>query len=99
MPARCQAGAHDSGESISYSSSLRELMTNTLYYGDNLPILRDYIAPASVDLVYLDPPFNNSRHDNVLFRNERGQESAAQILACEDTWTGNVGTKDTNATE
>ena len=39
---------------------------NTLYYGDNLNILRDYIKDASVDLIYLDPPFNSSRNYNVL---------------------------------
>ena len=59
---------------------------NTLFYGDNLPILREYIASASVDLVYLDPPFNSSRTYNVLFKNESGQDSEAQIAAFEDTW-------------
>ena len=68
---------------------------NLLYYGDNLPILHDYIATASVDLVYLDPPFNSSRHDNVLFRNERGQESEAQITAFEDTWHWNAAAQAT----
>ena len=43
---------------------------NTLYYGDNLKILRDYIKDESVDLVYLDPPFNSNRNYKVLFRNE-----------------------------
>ena len=45
---------------------------NTLYYGDNLPILRECIADESVDLVYLDPPFSSSRSYNVLFKDERG---------------------------
>jgi len=45
---------------------------NTLYYGDNLKILRDYIKAESVDLIYLDPPFNSNRNYNVLFRNEAG---------------------------
>ena len=45
---------------------------NTLFYGDNLPILREYIADESVDLVYLDPPFNSNRTYNVLFRQESG---------------------------
>ncbi len=62
---------------------------NTLFYGDNLPILRDHIADASVDLVYLDPPFNSSRNYNVLFRNESGVESEAQIQAFVDTWHWN----------
>ncbi len=47
----------------------------TLYYGDNLKILRDHIKDESVDLVYLDPPFNSNRNYNVLFRNESGRES------------------------
>jgi site-specific DNA-methyltransferase (adenine-specific) len=59
---------------------------NSLYYGDNLDILREYIPSGSVDLVYLDPPFNSNRNYNVLFKNESGQESEAQITAFEDTW-------------
>ncbi len=59
---------------------------NTLYYGDNLKILRDYIKNESVDLVYLDPPFNSNRNYNVLFRNESGAEAESQITAFEDTW-------------
>ena len=59
---------------------------NTLFYGDNLKILRDYLADESVDLIYLDPPFNSSRAYNVLFKDERGAESEAQITAFEDTW-------------
>lgn len=59
---------------------------NTLYYGDNLEILREYIKDESVDLVYLDPPFNSNRNYNVLFRNESGTEAESQITAFEDTW-------------
>jgi len=61
---------------------------NTLFYGDNLDILRsrDYFPTASVDLIYLDPPFNSSRNYNVLFKDESGQDSDAQIVAFEDTW-------------
>jgi site-specific DNA-methyltransferase (adenine-specific) len=59
---------------------------NTLYYGDNLKILREYIKDESVDLVYLDPPFNSNRNYNVLFRNESGAEAESQITAFEDTW-------------
>jgi len=59
---------------------------NTLFYGDNLPILREYIPDESVDLIYLDPPFNSSRSYNVLFKDESGIESDAQITAFEDTW-------------
>ena len=61
-------------------------MTNTLYYGDNLPVLRQYIADESVDLVYLDPPFNSNASYNVLFREKSGEESPAQIKAFTDTW-------------
>lgn len=60
--------------------------TNTLFYGDNLDILREYIPDESVDLVYLDPPFNSNRNYSVLFRDESGKESEAQIEAFEDTW-------------
>ena len=60
---------------------------NTLFYGDNLPILRDYIPDASIDLVYLDPPFNSQRTYNVLFKDEKsGNESESQITAFDDTW-------------
>ena len=58
---------------------------NTLYYGDNLDVLRENIKSESVDLVYLDPPFNSARGYNVLFR-EHDVESEAQIRAFEDTW-------------
>jgi site-specific DNA-methyltransferase (adenine-specific) len=61
-------------------------MTNTLYYGDNLDIMRRYVRDESVDLVYLDPPFNSNRNYNVLFRDDKGAESEAQIVAFEDTW-------------
>ncbi len=59
---------------------------NTLYYGDNLTILREYIADESVDLIYLDPPFNSNRSYNVLFKDESKRDSQAQITAFEDTW-------------
>ena len=59
---------------------------NQLYFGDNLPILREHIADESVDLIYLDPPFNSNANYNVLFRETGGQQSAAQITAFEDTW-------------
>jgi site-specific DNA-methyltransferase (adenine-specific) len=59
---------------------------NRLYFGDNLKILREHVADASVDLIYLDPPFNSSATYNVLFKEKSGEESAAQITAFEDTW-------------
>ena len=63
-------------------------MDNKLYYGDNLDILRrrEYFPDESVDLIYLDPPFNSSRNYNVLFKSESGADSQAQITAFEDTW-------------
>jgi len=64
----------------------KPLERNTLFYGDNLTILREHIPDASVDLIYLDPPFNSSRTYNVLFKDESGQASEAQIKAFDDTW-------------
>ena len=57
------------------------VMTNTLYYGDNLDILREHVPDESVDLVYLDPPFNSNASYNVLFKEQSGEESPAQIRA------------------
>jgi site-specific DNA-methyltransferase (adenine-specific) len=59
---------------------------NKLYYGDNLDILREHIADESVDLIYLDPPFNSKRDYNLLFKSPKGQQSEAQITAFEDSW-------------
>lgn len=59
---------------------------NTLYFGDNLDILRAHIGDATIDLVYLDPPFNSKRDYNLLFKTPKGHESDAQITAFEDTW-------------
>jgi DNA modification methylase len=57
-----------------------------LYFGDNLDILRDEIKTESIDLVYLDPPFNSKRDYNLLFKTPKGHESDAQIAAFDDTW-------------
>lgn len=59
---------------------------NWLYYGDNLDVLRAHIPSDSVDLIYLDPPFNSQANYNVLFKASGGEESKAQIEAFEDTW-------------
>lgn len=59
---------------------------NILYYGDNLFVLRESIADESIDLVYLDPPFNSKRSYNVLFQTPKGHKSEAQIAAFDDTW-------------
>jgi site-specific DNA-methyltransferase (adenine-specific) len=71
------------------------LTRNTLFYGDNLDILREHIDSESVDLIYLDPPFNSSRSYNVLFKDESGREAEAQITAFEDTWHWNAHTEQT----
>ncbi len=63
-----------------------ELKTNVLYYGDNLDILRNHIPDDSIDLIYLDPPFNSKATYNVLFREASGVASETQIEAFEDTW-------------
>jgi len=60
--------------------------TNVLYYGDNLEILRKHIPDESIDLIYLDPPFNSKASYNVLFKEPTGEPSQAQITAFEDTW-------------
>ena len=59
---------------------------NKLYFGDNLDILREQVPDESVDLIYLDPPFNSNATYNVLFREASGEGSAAQIEAFDDTW-------------
>ena len=61
---------------------------NRLYFGDNLDVMRRYLADESVDLVYLDPPFNSNRNYSVIF-NRNGEvplDASAQIEAFEDTW-------------
>ena len=72
----------------------RVITQNTLFYGDNLPILQERFAGESVDLIYLDPPFNSNRSYNVLYKDESGSEAEAQILAFEDTWHWNNDTND-----
>lgn len=64
-------------------------MTNKLFYGDNLDVLREHIATESVDLIYLDPPFNSNANYNILFKSKTGDGSDAQIEAFEDTWHWN----------
>ncbi len=59
---------------------------NMLYYGDNLEILREHIPDESVDLIYIDPPFNSNQAYNVIFSETDGTASQAQIQAFEDTW-------------
>jgi DNA modification methylase len=64
-------------------------MTKKLYYGDNLQVLRESVADESVDLIYLDPPFNSNASYNVLFKAPSGAQSQAQIEAFDDTWHWN----------
>lgn len=61
---------------------------NKLYYGDNLDILPRYVPDESIDLIYLDPPFNSNASYNVLFpEHGNGSRSVAQLQAFKDTWT------------
>ena len=61
-------------------------LENSLYYGDNLKVLPEYVKDESVDLIYLDPPFNSKATYNVLFEEKDGTQAAAQIEAFGDTW-------------
>ncbi|MCU0510120.1 MAG: site-specific DNA-methyltransferase, partial [Anaerolineae bacterium] len=73
----------------------KPITRNTLFYGDNLPILREHVADESVDLVYLDPPFNSNRSYNVLFKDESGHAADAQLTAFDDTWHWGEQAEDT----
>ena len=62
-------------------------MTNQLYYGDNLKVLQESFDDQSVDLIYLDPPFNSAADYNILYKSpESTKQSAAQVEAFKDTW-------------
>lgn len=63
------------------------LSGNSLFFGDNLAVIREYIADESVDLIYLDPPFNSNRSYNILFKEHDGEPADAQIHAFDDSWT------------
>ncbi len=63
---------------------------NKLFYGDNLDVLRRYVKDETVDLIYLDPPFNSRQDYNVLFAEKDGTQSSSQITAFEDTWEWNL---------
>jgi hypothetical protein len=67
-------------------STMVKASGNKLFFGDNLDVLREKIKDESVDLIYLDPPFNSSANYNVLFKASGGQESEAQAEAFRDTW-------------
>lgn len=70
---------------------------NLLYYGDNLEVMRLHIKDETVDLVYLDPPFNSNTNYNVLFAEKDGSKAASQIQAFTDTWTWNLESEATYA--
>ena len=74
---------------------MKPINRNTLFYGDNLYILRDHIQDESIDLIYLDPPFNSNRSYNVLFKDESGQDNEAQISAFDDSWHWGVSAEKT----
>ena len=61
-------------------------LSGTLFFGDNLAVMREQIPDQSIDLIYLDPPFNSNADYNVLFEDEAGRAAPSQILAYEDTW-------------
>ncbi|WP_425229278.1 DNA methyltransferase [Sphingomonas sp.] len=67
---------------------------NHLHYGDNLRVLREHVGDASVDLVYLDPPFNSNATYNILFKSPTGTGADAQIEAFEDSWRWNDTAED-----
>ena len=71
-------------KSVVSKVTIESVIPNHLYYGDNLQVLREYIADESADLIYLDPPFNSQANYNVLFRAPTGEQSQAQIEAFED---------------
>jgi adenine specific DNA methylase Mod len=77
------------GESLAFWSE-GLMADNLLYYGDNLEVLKRHIPSESVDLVYLDPPFNSNASYNVLFAEQDGTRAAAQIKAFEDTWRWDI---------
>lgn len=70
-----------------------DLTCNQLYFGDNLEILRDHIADASIDLSYLGPPFNSNATYNILFQERSGRDSATRITAFDDTWSWDEGSE------
>jgi site-specific DNA-methyltransferase (adenine-specific) len=71
--------------------SPRPITENTLFYGDNLFILREHIPSESVDLIYLDPPFNSSRNYNVLFKDEHGTEIETKRVQQSDVQQPELG--------
>ena len=80
---------HATGEkepTDSYASPITSPLPTPSTTAINLAVLREYISDESVDLIYLDPPFNSNASYNVLFREKSGEDSPAQIKAFTDTW-------------
>ncbi|MCC6681228.1 MAG: hypothetical protein IT445_10055 [Phycisphaeraceae bacterium] len=67
----------------------RDTTTNTLYYGDNLAVLREHISDESVDLIYLDPPFNSNADYNVLFAERDHFQRSMGWPSCGETVKSN----------
>jgi site-specific DNA-methyltransferase (adenine-specific) len=90
-PSRCYFSAVEilPNTALSVPNAAGYYMTNALYYGDNLAVLRESIAEETVDLIFLDPPFNSNASYNVLFKAPSGEGSQAQIEAFEDSWHWN----------
>ena len=78
------------GAAVLLSTQIVTAQKNKLYYGDNYEVLQRYVKDESVDLVYLDPPFNSRQDYNVLFAEKDGSQSSSQIRAFEDTWEWNI---------
>lgn len=68
---------------------------NTLFYGDNLDILRNHLPSDCIDLIYLDPPFNSKADYNILFKERSGKESVAQTHAFSDFWSWDINAENT----
>src|SRR5580693_5254063 len=66
---------------------------NKLFYGENLEILRERISSESVDLCYIDPPFNSNRNFNQIYSSAKRKDSA-QAQAFLDTWTWDIPAED-----
>lgn len=60
---------------------MTDIWKNKLFFGDNLDTMREHILDESIDLIYLDPPFNSKASYNVLFKEQNGTDSAAHITA------------------
>lgn len=71
------------------------ICANTLFFGDNFTVLREHIPSASIDLIYLDPPFNSSRTYNLIYKDAHGKASEAQAQAFEDSWFWNDSAEQT----